>query len=106
MQIGFCTLSTCAGAADKESTLVRILNCFNGFLMLFLIAWTITGSVWVWKSLGDWEDHHSLCNNTLFVGAIICLILHYVEILLLCCCSACMICMALAESDSVYQLTV
>jgi len=99
VQMVFCTLSTCAGAADKEGVLVKLLNCLNGFLMLFLIAWTITGSVWVWKSLGDWEDDHSLCNNALFVSAIICLVLHYLVILLLCCSCACMICVVLGSAS-------
>ena len=99
VQLVFCTLSACAGAADKKGALAKILNCCNALLILFLIAWTITGSVWVWKSLGDWEDDHSVCNNTLFVSAIICLVLHYVVILLLCCCCACMICAVLGNAS-------
>ena len=72
--------------------------------MLFLIAWTITGSVWVWRSLGDWQDdHHALCDNSLFISAMVCVSLHYVVILLMCCCCACAICAA-CNSDSLREI--
>ena len=102
-QLIVCILSTCATAADKEGILAGCLHCFNGILMLFFIAWTITGSVWVWRSLDDWKDDHSLCNNAVFISAIVCLSLHYVVILLMCCCCACGICVA-CNSDSLREI--
>ena len=107
-QLIVCTLLACAIAADKEGILAGCLLCCNGILMLFLIAWTITGSVWVWGSLGDWKDDHSLCNNALFISAIICLSLHYVVILLMCCFCACGIIAgiigAACDSDSSHEI--
>ena len=91
-----CTFSICASGKAKEGVLSICLGCCNLILTLFLIAWTIAGSVWVWRSLDDWQDDHSVCNSALFISAIICLSLHYVVVLLICCCCAC----------SIYQLCV
>ena len=79
----------CATAANQKGTLAKYLHYCNGILMVFFIAWTITVSILVWKLLIDWQDDHSLCNNTLFISAMVCLSLHYVMILLMCCCCAC-----------------
>ena len=82
--------STCASRTNHRK-LSFALTCYNVFLLLFLIAWTIAGSVWVWRSLDDWQNDHSVCNDAIFVSAIICVVLHYVVILLLCCCCACLL---------------
>ena len=86
LQVIVAALSAYARAKDKESGWSICLSCVNLLFMLFLIVWTITGSVWIWGSLDDWQDDHSACNSALFVSAAICVSLHYVVVLLLCCC--------------------
>ena len=86
-----CTLSACTSGKDKEGILSICLACCNLILILFLIAWTIAGSVWVWRSLDNWQNDHDVCNNAMYISAIICLCLHYVVMLLICCCCACSI---------------
>ena len=75
---------------DKKSILSICLSYLNLlfmiFLMLFLIIWTIFGSIWVWGSLSDWQDDHSACNSTLYISAAICVSLHYVVVPLFLCC--------------------
>ena len=99
VQLTLCASSICASAKDKESSLSMCLGCVNLILILFFIAWTIAGSVWVWRSLSDWQDDHSVCNNAIIISAIIFLALHYVAILLLCCCCTCLLCVACSKSD-------
>ena len=86
-----CILSVCASAKDKEGILSICLNCCNLIFILFLIAWMIAGSVWVWRSLDDWQNDHHKCSDALFISATICVSLYYVVMLLLCCCCACAI---------------
>ena len=86
-----CTLSACASGKDKEGILSICLTCCNLILILFLIAWTIAGIVWVWRSLDDWQNDHIECNSVMYISAIICLSLHYIVMLLICCCCACSI---------------
>lgn len=95
-----CTLSACVSGKDKEGVLSVCLTCCNLILILFLIAWTIAGSVWVWRSLDDWQNDHSACNSATFISATICLSLHYVVLLLICCCCACSI-WQLCNSESI-----
>ena len=84
-----CTLTACTIEKDMEGCLSPIcLSCCNLILILFLIAWTIAGSVWVWRSLDDWQSDHSACNSAMFVSATICVSPHYVVLLLICCCCA------------------
>ena len=99
LQLTLCGLSVCASAKDKESVLSTCLSCFNLVLILFFIAWTIAGSVWVWRSLSDWQDNDSVCNSALIISAMIFLVLHYVVLLLLCCCCTCVVCLACSKSD-------
>ena len=96
LQVIFSSAMGYAFAKDNENWSICLSIC-NIVLMVFLIAWTITGSVWVWKSVGDWQDDHSLCNNTLIISAMICLSLHYVLILVLCCCSIGAVCFACSD---------
>lgn len=103
VQLALCAVSVCVGIKDKDSILNTFLSCCNLIFTLFLIGWTITGSVWVWKSLDKWQDHHSVCNNTLFISAMICLSLHYVVIMLVCCCCTCMICQV-CNREKKYEL--
>ena len=86
-----CTLSACTSGKDKEGILSICLTCCHLILILFLIAWTIVGSLLVWSSLDDWQYNHDLCDNAMYISAIICLCLHYVVVLLICCCCACSI---------------
>ena len=84
-----CTLSACTIGKDMDGVLSPIcLSCCNLILILFLIAWTVAGSVWVWRSLDDWQSDHSACNSATFISATICVSLHYVVLLLICCCCA------------------
>ena len=99
LQLTLCGMTVCANAKDKGNTLSTWLSCFNLILILFFIAWTIAGSVWVWRSLGDWQDNNLVCGNALIVSAMIFLVLHYVVLLLLCCCCTCVFCIACCKSD-------
>ena len=102
LDIRISTCSVCASGKDNEGILSICLGCCNLILTLFLIAWTIAGSVWMWRSLDDWQDDHYVCNSALFVSAIICLSLHYVVVLLICYCYACSICqLCISESSPV-----
>ena len=88
-QLIMYTLTTCANIQDKKNFFAKSVHRGNFILTLFFITWTIVGSVWVWQSVSDWNDHRSLCNNALFISAIICLSLHYLLILLLFGCCTC-----------------
>jgi len=98
-QLVLCALLICASMRDKDSILGACLCCCNLIFTLFLIGWTITGSVWVWKSLDNWQDDHSRCNNALFISAMICLSLHYVVIMLIYCCCACILCIIMCNRE-------
>ena len=90
LQLTLYASSICARAKDKESTLSTCLTCCNLILILFFITWTIAASAWVLRSLDDWVDDFSQCNNSLYNSTLIFLALHYVVILLLCCHCTCM----------------
>ena len=97
LHLMMCTSSACAVKKDKENLSIG-LTCVTVTLLLFVLAWTIAGSVWVWKSLDDWQDDHAVCNNALFISAIICLSLHYVVCLPVVC--VCVVGIVLVTNDN------
>ena len=99
VQLIVSAVSVYIGAKDKESSWVGILSCCNVIFIVFMVIWTLVGSAWVWGSLGDWQDDHSVCNNALFISATICVSLHYVVVLLLCCCCSCVLCIKCCNSE-------
>ena len=99
VQVIITALSLYSNSKDKESLWTLGLNCSNLLLIVFLFIWTIAGSAWVWGSLDDWEDDHSVCNNALFISAATFLSLHYVVVLLLCCSCTCAICYKCCNSE-------
>lgn len=76
----------CLVMKNDKSGLSDCLGFINGFLVFFLIAWTIAGSIWVWESLDDWQHNRSSYSDVLFISATMCVSLHYVVLLLMCCC--------------------
>ena len=88
-QLIMFTLTTYANIEYRKDCFAKCLHRINFILTLFSITWVIVGSVWVWRTVSDWNDDHSLCNNALIVSAIICLVLHYLLLLLLLSCCAC-----------------
>ena len=86
LQLGVSLAMGCAFSDEKDNCGICLSIC-NIVLVVFLVAWTIAGSVWVWKSVGDWQNDHSMCNDALMISAMICLSLHYLVILVLCCCA-------------------
>ena len=98
LHLMMCTSSACALNQDKDcDCLSASLTCVTVTLLLFVLAWTIAGSVWVWKSLDDWQDDHAVCNNALFISAMICLSLHYVVCLPVVC--VCVVGIMLVTND-------
>jgi len=87
-QLVLCGLSVCVSMRDKDYILSTCLCCCNLIFMLFLIGWTIIGSLWVWNSL----DYDSRCSDAIFISAIICLSLHYAVIMLVCRCCTRILC--------------
>ena len=98
IQVIFFSAMGCAFSKDNENWSICLSIC-NIVLAVFLLAWTITGSVWVWKSVGDWQDDHSVCNNTLIISAMVCLSLHYLLIIVACCCCVGAICFMCSDDS-------
>ena len=104
LQMMLCTLSTCVSACWEDRKGISLsVSFYNILLILFLFGWTIAGSVWVWDSLVDWPNDHYLCDDAVFVSAVVCVSLYYVKILLVCCCCAYSI-WQLCNSDDLYEL--
>ena len=88
-----CILTVCVSRKDKEGILSLCLNCCNLIFILFLIAWTIAGSMWLLRLPVDLP-----CNDALYFSALTCLSFHYGIVLLLCCCCSCAICKMCIDS--------
>ena len=88
-------------ADDEEaSAFKRCGSCIESVLSLFLLAWIITGSVWVFGHYNEWMDHKDRCNNTVYIFSFVILVLIYVFSGLICCCCCCMFCIiALAAGE-------
>ena len=75
-------------------------SCIESVLSLFLLAWIIVGSVWVFGHFDDWKKDMDRCNNTVYIFSFVILVLIYVFSGLICCCCCCMFCiLALAAGE-------
>ena len=96
-----CGCSGCACSHDKNSCLAISLCCgCNTVFVCLIVAWTVFGSILVWRSLDEWLHDHSVCDSALFISAMVCVLLHYMILSILTCCCFCCCCIKLCFSTS------
>ena len=102
------TTSSDEEGSKKPSAANRGGGCCEGLISLFLFAWLIVGSVWVF---GYWNTYNSAecstredcCHPVPYMFSFVSLIVMYavgaLSILIACCCCCCMGCYLFATGD-------